>query len=330
MHLSFMWSEIAILNIYPHCWHILGLSSMCLSFVSPEIVIFNLSSTIWALQRLSSVVLLSVVPEIVVCADLATFLASRYSFSMAWDRHFVMLFMSQGDHHFDHVTTFLAHLGTLFHFSVFGVAWDRRFEKISTIGALQRLFSVVLLSVVPEIVVCADFTTFLASRYSFSMVLFLVIPETTILYVKPHFGTFGDSPPCPYFLCRLRSPFLSFNHIFGTFGNSLPCFCLLCRLNSLFWTFSTIGALQRLSSVVLLPVVLEIVVCADFTTFLASLYSFSIVLFLVRPVTVILYMFVYVYVHIFGIFGPHFGVSPPCFCPLCHQRLFTSNLLRVD
>ena len=30
----------------------------------------------------------------------------------------------------------------------------------------------------------------------------------------------------------------------------------------------------------LLPVVLEIVVCADFTTFLASLYSFSIVLFL--------------------------------------------------
>lgn len=55
---------------------------MCLSFVSPEIVIFNLSSTIWALQRLSSVVLLSVVPEIVVCADLTTFLASRYCFSM--------------------------------------------------------------------------------------------------------------------------------------------------------------------------------------------------------------------------------------------------------
>ena len=185
---------------------------------------------------------------------------------------------------------------------------------MSTIGALQRLFSVVLLPVVPEIVVCADFTTFLASRYSFSMVLFLVIPETTILYVKPHFVTFGDSPPCPYFLCRLRSPFLSFNHIFGTFGNSLPCFCLFCRLNS----------------VVLLPVVLEIVVCADFTTVLASLYSFSIVFFLVRPVTVILYMFVYVSVHIFGIFGPHFGVSPPCFCPLCHQRLFTSNLLRVD
>ena len=119
----------------------------------------------------------------------------------------------------------MAHLGTLFHF---------RFDFFSTIGALQRLFSVVLLSVVPDIVVCADFTTFLASLYSFSMVLFFVIPDTTILYVKPHFGTFWDSPPCPYFLCRLRSPFLSFNHIFGTFGNSLPYFCLLCRLNSLF------------------------------------------------------------------------------------------------
>ena len=81
--------------------------------------------------------------------------------------------------------------------------------------------SVVLLHVLPELFVFADFITFLASLFSLSMLLFLVTSEIVIWYVKPHFWhLWGLFSMHLYFLGSAIAIFNIYPHVWHIWGLS--------------------------------------------------------------------------------------------------------------